>query len=225
MRVLIVEDNADIAGMTGEYLARLGNEVDYATNGERGLELARSGDFDVIVLDRVLPRLEGAELCRRLRHDHGCATPVLMLTALDRLEDKVSGLGAGADDYLVKPFELAELHARLQALHRRASHRVASGLLKVADLEYDSATLEAHRGARAVELNPTSRKLLEYLMRNSARIVTRAELEQLLWGAEVPDQDFLRAHIHKLREAIDRGHEVKLLNTYRGLGYRLFAPE
>lgn len=225
MRILIVEDNADIAAMTGEYLAGFGHEVDYAANGERGLHLAASGTFDVVVLDRVLPRLDGATVCRRLREEHGCATPVLMLTALDRVEDKVSGLGAGADDYLVKPFELAELHARLQALHRRASHRVASRALQVADLVYDPATLVARRGDRSVELNPAALKLLEYLMRHTDRIVTRAELETLLWGTEVPDQDFLRAHIHKLREGVDRGFDVKLLNTYRGLGYRLFAPE
>lgn len=224
MKILIVEDNADIASMTGEYLAQLGHAVDYASNGERGLALAREGDFDVIVLDRVLPRLDGATLCRRLREQHGCATPVLMLTALDRLEDKVTGLGAGADDYLIKPFELAELHARLQALHRRASHRVARRVLKVADLEFDPDSLEARRAGRPIELNPASRKVLEHLMRHSERVVTRAELEELLWGADVPDQDFLRAHIHKLRESIDRDFDVKLLNTYRGHGYRLCEP-
>lgn len=225
MKILIVEDNADIAGMTGEYLAQLGHAVDYASNGERGLALAREGNFDVIVLDRVLPRLDGATLCRQLREQHGCTTPVLMLTALDRLEDKVTGLGAGADDYLIKPFELAELHARLQALHRRASHRVAQRVLKVADLEFDPATLEARRGGHPIDLNPASRKLLEHLMRHTDRIVTRAELEDLLWGEAVPDQDFLRAHIHKLRESVDREFAVKLINTYRGLGYRLFVPE
>lgn len=222
MKVLIVEDNADIAGMIGDFLTQQGHVVDYASNGERGLAMARTGDFDAIVLDRILPRLDGATVCRRLREEHGCATPVLMLTALDRLEDKVTGLGAGADDYLIKPFELAELLARLQALHRRASNRVAQRALRVADLEFDPVTLEARRAGRSIELNPTSRKVLEHLMRHTERIVPRKELEEILWGNEVPDQDFLRAHIHKLRESIDRDFEVKLLNTYRGLGYRLF---
>jgi len=225
VKVLVVEDHADIAATIGEYLASHGHDVDFAHNGERGLALAVEGAFDVIVLDRVLPKLDGATLCTRLREQHGCGTPVLMLTALDRLDDKVTGLSAGADDYLVKPFELAELHARLQALHRRASHRVARQVLQVDGLTFDPVTLEARREGKVLDLNPATRKVLEHLMRHSERVVPRAELEELLWGNEIPDQDFLRAHIHKLREAVDRKFEPKLLHTYRGSGYRLFRSQ
>ena len=221
LRVLVVEDNADVAAMIGDYLVAQGHSVDFAGDGVAGLRLALSQPFDAIVLDRALPRLDGAEFCRQLRARHGNTVPVLMLTAMDTTQDKVSGLAAGADDYLVKPFALAEVEARLQALYRRASGHVAERRLRVADLEYDPVALEARRADRPLALNPTSRRLLEHLMRASDRIVPREELEHLLWGEDRPDADVLRAHVHKLREAVDRGFERKLLHTYRGTGYRL----
>jgi len=223
MRVLIVEDKADIAETIGEYLAARGHAVDYARDGLAALRLATQETFDVMVLDRLMPRMDGATLCARLRGEHGLATPVLMLTALDTVQDKVAGLEAGADDYLVKPFALAELYARLQALHRRASNRVANPQLAVDDLTFNPRSKEARRAGRAIALSPTLSKLLEHLMRNADRIVPREELEYLLWGEQTPDQDFLRAHLHKLREAIDREQPRKLLHTFRGVGYRLAA--
>ena len=220
LRVLVVEDNADLATMLGDYLEGRGHRADFAGDGAAGLRLALAQPYDVIVLDRALPRLEGTEVSRRLR-EQGCATPILMLTARDTTLDKVAGLDAGADDYMVKPFELAEVEARLQALHRRASGQLAPAVLRVADLEYDPAAREARRAGRALALNPTTRKLLEFLMRHSGRIVTREELEYLVWGDAPPDADVLRAHMHKLREAIDRDFAPKLLHTFRGAGYRL----
>jgi DNA-binding response OmpR family regulator len=220
LRVLVVEDNADLAAMLGDYLEGRGHTADFAGDGAAGLRLALAQAYDAIVLDRALPKLDGIEVCRQLR-ERGVATPVLMLTARDTTQDKVTGLSAGADDYLVKPFELAEVEARLGALHRRASGRLAHGVLRVADLEFDPGALEARRGGRALALNPTSRKLLEVLMRETARIVPREELEYLIWGDTPPDADVLRAHVHKLREAVDRGFERKLLHTFRGAGYRL----
>jgi DNA-binding response OmpR family regulator len=224
LRVLVIEDNADLAAMVGDYLESRGHRVDFAGDGAGGLQLALAQTYDTIVLDRTLPRLDGLEVCRRLR-ERGIATPVLMLTARDTTQDKVAGFGAGADDYLIKPFELAELEARLLALHRRSSGQLRSGALRVADLEYDPASFEARRGGRALALSPTGRKLLEFLMRETGRIVPREELEFLIWGDQPPEADVLRAHLHKLREAVDRDFEHKLLHTYRGAGYRLAALE
>jgi len=223
LRVLVVEDNADLAEMIGDFLMGRGHRVDFAADGVAGLRLAAAGGHDAVVLDRTLPKLDGASACRRLREEHGNPVPVLMLTAMDSVEDKVTGLAAGADDYLVKPFQLAELEARLLALHRRASGAVAPHALRVDGLEYDPDTCVARRDGRPLALSPTCRKLLEHLMRQTHRIVPREELEHLLWGEDVPDRDVLRAHMHNLRDAVDREFEVKLLRTYRGTGYRLAA--
>ncbi|WP_028007425.1 response regulator transcription factor [Solimonas flava] len=221
MRVLLVEDNADLAANVGDYLEAHQHTVDFAYDGPSGLAAAANGAFDVVILDRLLPGFDGATLCRRLRDEHGVTTPVLMLTALDTVANRVDGLAAGADDYLVKPFAMAELEARLKALNRRASGRIASGALRVADLEYDPRTCEARRAGQTLPLNPSTRRILEFLMRQTDRIVTRKELEYLLWGDEVPDGDVLRAHMHALRNVIDRPFPRKLLHTLRGTGYRL----
>lgn len=222
LRILIIEDNADLAAMLGDYLSAHGHQVDFAADGGRGLQLASERAFDAIVLDRTLPRLEGSDLCRQLRA-RGSEVPVLMLTARDTTRDKVAGFESGADDYVVKPVELAEIEARLLALHRRASGRLAQRVLRVADLEYDPVSLEARRGGRPLSLNPTTRKLLEFLMRETGRSVKREELEFLLWRDAPPEGDVLRAHMHRLRDAIDRDFDVKLLHTFRGSGYRLAA--
>lgn len=221
MRVLLIEDNADLAANIGDYLAMHGHLVDFAYDGPAGLGAAARGGFDVIILDRLLPGCDGATVCRRLRSEYGIATPVLMLTALDAVGDRVAGLAAGADDYLVKPFALAELEARLGALHRRASGAVAARQLRVADLEYDPDTHAARRGGQPLALNPTTRRILEFLMRQTHRIVARHELEYLLWGDQIPEGDVLRAHLHVLRSAVDRPFARKLLHTVRGAGYRL----
>ena len=224
MRVLVIEDNAAIAANIGDYLEAAGHACDFAGDGRVGLNLVLAHDYDVIVLDLALPRLDGIDLCLELRAA-AVDTPVLMLTARDTLEEKLAGFDAGADDYLVKPFLLEELVVRLQALDRRFAGRAVDGMLRVGDLEYDPRTLRGRRGGRDIALNPAQRRLLECLMRNSDRVVSRAELEEALWGDEPPERDVLRAHIHLLRRAIDRGFGVKLLHTVPGAGYRLAEPD
>jgi DNA-binding response OmpR family regulator len=224
MRILVVEDHADVAETLDDFLAARGHRVDLAYDGVRGFELAAREDYDAIVLDRMLPGQDGVTLCRRLRGEAGKATPVLMLTALGTTADKVQGFDSGADDYLVKPFDLTELEVRLTALHRRSGARVPSARLQVEDLAYDTSALVATRAGRALTLSPTGRRILEYLMRHSERVVPRVELERHLWGRDADDPGALRVHIHALRQAIDGESEVKLLQTVRGVGYRLAAP-
>jgi DNA-binding response OmpR family regulator len=221
MRLLIIEDHADIAANIAEYFEARGVEVEHASDGPAGLQLALANSYDAIVLDLLLPGLDGLTLCRQLRQAGRTQAPVLMLTAKDLLSDKIEGFEAGADDYLVKPFSLAELDVRLKALMRRARPPETTRVLNVADLRFDLDTLEAERGGEPIRLNPTTRRILIVLMQNAHRVVARAELERELWGDQPPQGDFLRAHIHALRTAIDKNFSVKLLHTIHGAGYRL----
>jgi DNA-binding response OmpR family regulator len=221
MRLLIIEDHADIAANIAEYFEARGVEVEHASEGPAGLRLALENSYDAIVLDLLLPGLDGLTLCRQLRQAGRTQAPVLMLTAKDLLSDKIEGFEAGADDYLVKPFSLAELDVRLKALMRRARPPETTRVLNVADLRFDLDTLEAERGGEPIRLNPTTRRILIVLMQNAHRVVPRAELERELWGDQPPQGDFLRAHIHALRTAIDKNFSVKLLHTIHGAGYRL----
>lgn len=223
MRVLVVEDHRDIAENIGDYLEPRGHTLDFAGDGITGLHLAVTEDYDVIVLDLMLPALDGLTLCRKLREEGKKATPVLMLTARDQLANKIEGFNAGADDYLVKPFAMKELEVRLEALHRRSGGRSVSRICKVADLEFDPDTLVARRDSTVLDLNPTMRRLLQVLMENTHRVVPRRELEYALWGDEPPAGDVLRAHIHSLRTLVDKPFPVKLIHTVHGTGYRL-AP-
>jgi DNA-binding response OmpR family regulator len=226
MRILVIEDHRDIAENIGDYLQPKGHVLDYAADGITGLHLAVTHDYDAIVLDLGLPGLDGVELCRKLRLEAKKNTPVLMLTARDRLDDKVAGFEAGGDDYLVKPFAMKELEIRLDALRRRASGGGApSRVRRVADLEFDPDTQTVKRAGRRLDLNPSLRTLLDVLMANSHRVVRREELEAALWGDEPPDGDVLRAHIYALRSIIDRPFERKLLHTVHGTGYRLSADD
>lgn len=221
MKVLVIEDNRDIAENIADYLEPKGHVLDFAANGQQGLQLAVSQRYDVIVLDIGLPGLNGMELCRRLRLDAKVFTPVLMLTARDQLDDKLEGFKAGADDYLVKPFFVKELEARLEALLKRGDLKAANSVLIVADLQYDLETLRATRGATTLELNPIQRKLLALLMHNSHRVVSREELEEHIWGDALPDNDVLRTHIYNLRAVVDKPFAEKLIHTVHGAGYRL----
>lgn len=223
MRILVVEDDPDLAANLGDFLELRGHDVDFASTGPHGEELAATRAFDAIVLDRLLPGRDGATLCRDLRA-RGDATPVLMLTALDAVDQRVEGLAAGADDYLVKPFALDELVARLEALHRRANRRVTAAPLAFAGVTYDPATMTAVRGDRPLALSVTLRRILEHLLRHRDRVVTRRELCELIWGeAEV---DALRGQIYELRRALDGPGERRLLHTVRGGGWRLMEkPE
>lgn len=220
MRVLIIEDNPDIAANIGDYLEDLGHTVDFAGDGITGLHLAVVNDFDAIILDLALPGMDGLEVCRKLRLDASKDTPVLMLTARDRLEDKLAGFETGADDYLVKPFELQEVAARLKVLTSRGRRRTKRELT-VGDLHYNLDTLSVKRQGREIHLNPIGLKLLQCLMEASPNVVSRAELEMEVWGEEMPDSDSLRVHIHTLRSAIDKPFNSSMIQTRHGIGYRL----
>jgi DNA-binding response OmpR family regulator len=224
MRILIIEDNRDIAANLGDFLSDRGHEVDYAYDGVTGLHLAIVNEFDAIVLDLALPGMDGLEVCRKLREEVRKGTPVLMLTARDQLEDKLAGFDSGADDYLVKPFELREVEARLEVLARRGL-RVKPRELKVADLEYNLETYTVRRAGKKLDLNPIGLKLLEKLMSASPAVVTRRELEHHVWGEELPDSDSLRVHIHTLRSLIDKPFGSHLIQTRHGIGYCLVPPD
>lgn len=226
MRILIVEDNADIAANLHAYLEPLGYVIDWERNGEAGLASAARQVHDALVLDLMLPgTLDGLSLCRRLRKELRLPVPVLMLTARDTVPDKVLGFEAGADDYLVKPFSMAELDVRLKALHRRASEAHVPAPLQVADLVFDPAQFEARRAGQRLELTPSGYKLLQCLMAHAPRLVKRETLEYALWGDSPPDSDALRTHIHALRQAIDKPFAQPLLRTLPGQGYCLQPPE
>lgn len=221
MNILIIEDNADLAASVWDYLESRGHVTDAAGDGVTGLHLATVNDYDVIVLDLILPGLDGLELCRRLRIDALKPTPVLMLTARDTLQDKLEGFRVGADDYLVKPFDLQELEARLGALARRAQGGSDTRRLRAADLTLDLDTLEVERAGRSIDLTPTCLQILEILMRRPGCVVTRRELETALWGDQPPESDALSYHIHALRRVIDKPFEGHLLQTVRCIGFRL----
>jgi DNA-binding response OmpR family regulator len=220
VRVLVVEDNRDICENIAAYLERHGYVMDFAYDGISAMHLALTGPFDVIVLDLMLPGMDGLSFCQKLRADAKVETPVLMLTARDTLDDKLKGFQAGADDYLVKPFALQELHARLQALHKRSQRR-ADILLTVADLTMNRSTMQVHRAGRRVDLNPAGMKLLQRLMEEAPAVVARDDLETLLWADERPDGDALRSHLYKLRQAIDRPFDRPLIHTVHRIGYRI----
>ncbi len=224
MRVLVVEDNSDIAANIGDFLTDQGFVVDFAGDGITGLHLAVVEDFDVIVLDLNLPGMDGLDVARKLREDARKQTPVLMLTARDSLEQKLTGFESGADDYLVKPFALQELLARVQVLGRRGKGP-KTRLLGVGELEFNLDTLTVSRAGKQLQLNPTGLKLLQCLMESSPSVVTRRELEMRVWGEELPDSDSLRVHIHGLRQAIDKPFDKPLIHTRHGIGSCLSDPD
>ena len=219
--VLIVEDNRNISEMVGEYLESRGFEVDYASDGVDGYRLAAENNYDVVVLDLMLPRMDGIEVCKKLREEARKSTPVLMLTSRDTLDEKLTGLGAGADDYLTKPFAIQELEARLRALIRRERRQVGGEVLKVADLVLDPASLRVTRGGSELQLSPIGLRLLTILMRESPRVVSRRDIEREVWGDLLPDSDTLRSHLYNLRKTIDKPFDKQLLHTVQSAGYRV----
>ena len=214
--VLVVEDNRTLSEMIGEYLEGRGFDVDYAGDGVDGYRLATENNYDVVVLDLMLPRMDGIEVCRRLRSEARKSTPVLMLTARDTLDEKLTGLSSGADDYLTKPFAIQELEARL-----RERRQVGSEVLAVADLALDPASMRVTRGGIELQLSPIGLRLLTILMRESPRVVGRQEIEREIWGNSLPDSDTLRSHLYNLRKVIDKPFDKPLLHTVQSAGYRI----
>ncbi|UMY33508.1 response regulator transcription factor [Burkholderia contaminans] len=223
MKVLIIEDDAAIAANVYDYLEGRGFHVDVATSGPAGLQFALSDTWDAILLDLTLPGMDGLTLCRRLREEAHRDMPVLMLTAKDSLDDKLNGFEHGADDYLVKPFSLKEVGARLDALIKRYRGKVAARELRFADVRLDLETLAVERAGRLIKLQPKCLSLLRLLMQAPNRVFTRAELEAEAWTDAPPGSDSLRTHIYTLRKALTRPGETELIETVHGVGYRLAA--
>lgn len=222
MRILLCDDDPSILQTVGDLLAARGVTVDYCSRGTEAVDLAGRSEYDVIVLDVSMPRLSGLDACHQMRAA-GVLTPILFLTARDRLEDTLAGFDAGGDDYVVKPFEFDELLARLQALGRRVS-RSDTAQLKVGDLVIDPTSAEVSRAGHPLSLNRMQFRLLKCLALKSPGVVSRAELEHCGWGDEPPDSDALRTHVFNLRALIDKPFETPLLRTVRGIGYRLCEP-
>lgn len=224
IRALIVEDNQDIMANLFTFLEGKGYELDCAYDGTQGLRLALGGAFDVVVLDVMLPGIDGVTLCRKLREEYASSVPVLMLTARDTEQDKISGLDGGADDYMVKPFSLRELDARLRALVRRAGNgtgMMPDGVLQWEGIALNPATREVSRDGRALKLSPTEFTILHALLRAAPAVVSRGELERELWGEDAPESNALRIHIHSLRRELDKPFGAPLLRTVPHVGYAL----
>jgi two-component system OmpR family response regulator len=221
--VLIVEDDRTIADFVAKGLAESGYAVDVVSDGERGLELALDGSYDAAIVDVMLPKLDGLTLIDRMRA-RSIRTPVLILSARRTVDDRVSGLQAGGDDYLTKPFAFAELLARLQALIRRSSGATEPTKLSIADLSLDLLTRKTERGGKTLELRPREFALLEYLMRNAGRVLSKTMILSQVWGYNFnPGTNVVDVLVSRLREKIDRDFEPKLLQTVRGVGYVLRA--
>ena len=219
--VLLVEDHKDIAEMVIAYLEGRGFDVDYAADGVTGLHLAVSNTYDAIILDLMLPGMDGLEVCRKLRTEVKRDTPVIMLTARDTLDDKITGLETGADDYLVKPFAIKELEARVRSLIRRHKGESVKEVLSVGDMTLDTSTLEVRRNGVEINMTPIGLKILTVLMQASPAVVSRRELERQVWGDILPDSDTLRSHLYNLRKVIDKPFDKQLLHTIQGRGYKI----
>ncbi len=219
--MLIVEDHQDIAEMMYAFFESREYTLDYASTGQTALNLLSENEYDVVVLDLMLPDMDGIDVCTRMREEMNITSPILMLTARDTLSDKVAGLEAGADDYLVKPFELLELEARIKALMRRQRTPSTETSLEVGELRYNVDTLQVSRGDASIELSPIGLKILKILMEESPKVVTRRSLESKIWGDILPDSDTLRSHFYNLRKAVDKPFEDKLIQTVQGMGYKI----
>ena len=225
MRVLVIEDDAEAAAYVVKGLTESGHVVDRAHDGEDGLTLARLSDYDVLVVDRMLPKRDGLALVAQLRAE-GNVTPVLFLSALGAVDDRVRGLRAGGDDYLVKPFAFAELLARIEAVARRHDAAAVQTRLRVADLELDLLSRRAERAGVSLDLQPREYTLLECLMRNAGRVFTRTMLLERVWDYHFdPKTNVVDVHISRLRAKIDKGFDRPLLHTVRGAGYCLREPD
>jgi len=223
MRLLIVEDDREASAAMVAGLAEAGHECQTAADGAEGLAAAHDGRFDVIIVDRMLPKLDGVSMVETLRRE-GDQTPVLFLSALGDIEHRVSGLNAGGDDYLVKPYAFAELIARVEALARRRDTGSVQTVLRVGELEMDLIGRQVRRRGREIDLQPREFQLLEYLMRHAGQAVTRTMLLEKVWEYHFdPQTNVIDVHISRLRSKIDKGFDRPMLQTVRGAGYRLDA--
>jgi DNA-binding response OmpR family regulator len=217
--ILLVEDHQELAGTVGDFLEAQNYAVDFAADGLLAMHLAVTQPFDAIVLDIMLPGLDGISVCKRLRKDAQLTTPILMLTAKDQLDDKLTGFDVGADDYLVKPFDLPELVARIEALIRRG--RGISSVFSVGELTMNLDTMEVHRGDTEIKLSRTLFDMLKILLREAPKVVPRETIERELWGDDLPDSDTLRSHLYNLRRAVDKPFDYPMIETLAGRGYRI----
>lgn len=224
-QILLIEDNHDIADMVCDYLEGCGYVLDHAGDGITGLHLAVSNEYDMIILDLMLPGLDGIDLLEKIRKEARKAVPVLILTARDTLDDKLLGLDAGADDYMVKPFEIKELEARVMAMIRRQRGLVSPESLQIADLVFNIGTMEVKRDGTLLHLTPIGSKILKILMQASPRVVSRREIERQVWGDILPDSDTLRSHLYNLRKCIDKPFAKPLMETMQNTGYRIIDPD
>ncbi len=225
MRILVIEDEAEVAAYLSKGLREHGYTVEQASDGKDGLFLALYEEFDAMIVDRMLPNVDGLSIIRSVRQAN-ISTPVLILSALGQVDDRVAGLHEGSDDYLVKPFSFSELIARLEALLRRPSPSGNQTRLVVGELEMDLLGRTVHRGQDTIELKPREFSLLEYLMRHAGQVVTRTMLLEHVWDYHFdPQTNVIDVHISRLRQKIDRGYEHEMLQTVRGAGYTLRAPD
>jgi DNA-binding response OmpR family regulator len=220
MRILIVEDDAELSASIAEFLELQGAECDFAYNGLSGVQLVMDSSFDVILLDLMLPKLNGFDVCTELRR-RGCSTPVLMLTAMGTTEDQLGGFNAGVDDYVVKPCPMPLLWARINSLYRRAKNQ--SAMQELGPLKIDIESRELNREGRVITLTPTEWRILEILLQYSPKVVSRADIEQSVWPDQDPDQGRLSVHLHALRKAVDKPFNYPLIKTVTGLGLCISA--
>ncbi|WP_375753251.1 response regulator transcription factor [Vibrio sp. HN007] len=218
---LLIEDDRDLAEAVADYMEVDGIEFDFAYNGQAGVALALENRYDIILTDINMPKMDGLDVCQTLR-DKGISTPILMLTARDTLDDKLKGFSVGSDDYLVKPFAMEELKVRMLALVRRTLGTVQK--LSVGDLTVDLDKREVKRQGQSITLAPVLWKILAYLVQNSPNVVAKSDLEQAVWGDDLPNPDSLKVHLFKLRQAIDKPFETKLIQTVHGVGIVIKEP-
>ncbi|CAM3780355.1 Response regulator MprA [Vibrio aerogenes CECT 7868] len=222
LKVLLVEDDLDLATAIIDYMELEEIESDYAADGQIGYNLITHNPYDVVILDLNLPKIEGLVVCERIR-SQGIETPVLMLTARDTLDDKLRGFSKGADDYLVKPFDMEELLARIRVLSKRKSGQITR--LKVHDLEFNLSGSEVHRNGELLKLSPIAKKILEVLMRESPGAVSREKIIQAVWGSDQPDSNSLKVHMFNLRKQVDKAGLPPLIHTVSGVGFVIRQPE
>jgi len=222
LRILIIEDKQDIAENIADFFEAKGDITDFALDGITGLHLALTLPYDIIILDLKLPGMDGLTLCKKLRCEGEKKTPILMLTARDTLDDKLAGFASGADDYLIKPFALEELSARVTALARRPMYSTPTKHV-VGDLSLDVESMSVHRSGRKIEINNTCFIILKCLLEAMPQVVTRKDLEQTLWGDNPPGSDALRSHMYTLRNRVDKPFASPLIHTIHGVGFKIEA--